>query len=152
MLLTAAAAQADEFGGEGSYLTISGIAGIDVDSGDGYEDDGGGFSARAGGYITPNVVLEVQYDFVSDVGSLVTTNVKLVWGTSRFQPFLDSGIGFGSIDHSGVHGIWRAGGGVDVFLNDSWKLTADASFVDTLNGGEPLRHVVVGLGLGYQFF
>jgi hypothetical protein len=48
-------------------------------------------------------------------------------------------------------GAWRVGGGVDFFINESWKLIADATYTKAMGSGN-LEDVIVGLGFGYHFY
>jgi hypothetical protein len=150
LLLAPLAAQADEYPGEGAYLVLSGIGGISTK--DARSDlSSGGLGVRAGGFAFPYFAFEMQYDWVNDLAHLLTINVRGQPLTGRIQPFAAVGVGFTSLANRDLYGIWRAGGGVDFYLNDSWKLTADTSYVTTMLDGTVLRHVVVGLGVGMVF-
>lgn len=162
LLLTAGSAVAqdyDEYGGDGSYFHFGFSGGLQVDDRSGAtppaqtkNDFLPGLGARVGGFATPHFAFEVAWDWgEGDVGYNVGSfNMRVLPFTGRLQPFVSAGFGFSVTDD--VNPIWRAGGGLEYYLNDVWKIVLDGIYTKDIPSDGPLDVVTFGAMIGYHFY
>jgi opacity protein-like surface antigen len=133
----------------------------------------GGFNGRVGS-ATRYLALELQFEYLptfeaSAAGLPVaewsmfamTGNAKIQLPLGRFQPYLMVGGGmarastsFGitpGLDGSSYSGVFRGGGGVNVYVTEHIALAADATYVLPFDDNDGLDYVSIGLGAFYKF-
>jgi hypothetical protein len=140
----------EEYPGEGGYFVISGVGAIDTKDAGG-DWTSGGLGARVGGFAIPYMAFEMQYDWAHEVAHILTVNMRGQPFTGPIQPYAVLGFGFTSLEPGDLWGVWRAGGGVDFYINETYKVVLDASYVTTFTDNTDLRHVILGLGMGMVF-
>ena len=123
-------------------------------------------AARLGARITPHFALEAHYEWMDDFETSIdgievaetrtqamTGDVKGYLSTGRVQPYLSVGLGFLSaksddpvttFQKTDTDFAARFGGGVDFYLNESFGLSIDSSYVVPTGDVEDLLLAVDG--------
>ncbi len=157
----------DSFVREAGYLAISGVGAFEQ-IGKSLErevnpSDGGGLSVRAGYRMFRYASIEVEGEWVYELGSglknpyNITCNLRFYYPMGpqdRIQPYALGGIGVSVPNVNGdnhVTGGWRAGVGVDYYINEHWSVGPSASWVSTVSNDPALAYVSVQLGVQYLF-
>jgi hypothetical protein len=152
MLTLDGALAEDDYGGEGSYAAIVGLGALDLGDTSSADEDSGGIGLRVGTFLSPNLALEVNWDWVEGVAHLATYDARVYMLTGRLQPFATIGIGISAVPHERLTGVWRGGAGADYFVSDSWKLTLEAVYAHGFKASGEVRHAIFGVGFGYHFY
>jgi hypothetical protein len=132
-----------EIYGSGGYWWINGT--------DGGDDGSGGVGVTLGGHLTPNVAMDVTYEYQSySDTSLASYSLKYVFRTEeRIQPYVKAGFGImgGRPNHAFLF-MGRFDGGVSYFINEQVALRAGASYAVAKHSNQVL---LGNLGLVYYF-
>ncbi len=126
----------------GGYFKINGT--------DGGDDGSGGVGLAVGGHITPNVAMDVTYEFQSySKTSLASYAVKYVFLTDRVQPFVKAGFGVmaGRPNHAFLF-MGRFDAGVNFFLTEQVALRGAAGYAVAKHSNNLL---LANLGIVYYF-
>lgn len=151
---------------EDQLTDIPGVDDVEV-------DPSFGLAGRLGARITPHLALEAHYEWMEDFETSVdgveiaetrtqalTGDLKGYLATGRVQPYLSAGLGFLSaksddpvttFQKTDTDFAARFGGGVDFYLNESFGLSIDSSYVVPTGDVEDLDYVSVGAGVFFRF-
>ena len=157
----------DSFVREAGYLAIAGVGAIEH-IGSSLEREvsaknGGGLSVRGGFRMFRYAAIEVQGEWVESLGSglknpyNITCNLRFYYPLGpqdRIQPYALGGIGVNVPNVNGkneVTGGWRAGVGVDFYINEHWSVGPSASWVSTVSNDPALAYISLQLGVQYLF-
>ena len=157
----------DSFVREAGYLAISGVGALEQVGSSLKEHvdpkNGAGLSVRAGYRMFRHASIEVEGEWVHDLGSglknpyNITCNLRFYYPVGpqdRIQPYALAGIGVSVPNVNGkneVTGGWRAGIGVDYYINEHWSGGPSAAWVSTVSNDPALAYVSVQLGVQYLF-
>lgn len=161
-----------DFAREGLYLGARGIYALEDWSDDESHraENTDGVGITLGYRMSPFVALEADFEWTRDYihpderdVMLFNTSVrgKVYPLQGRFQPFAMGGIGIvatsvsnrGGQKPKGDQADWafRAGGGMDMHINNNWFVTAEASYVAMVGNVQHLNYAAFGLGITYRF-
>jgi opacity protein-like surface antigen len=156
---------------EAGYLGISGTyarqdlsdsnsRGLDV-------GDSGGLSARMGFRMARYAALEVEGEWLHDLGSgisnpwNITGNIKAIYPfgpQDRIQPYVLGGAGVmsgrvirGSLSTVETDGVYKLGGGIDFFITRHWVAEAAAVWTNGMSRSPGFTHIAVKAGISYVF-
>ena len=152
---------------EAGYLAISGVGALEQVGSSLKENvnpkNGAGLSVRGGYRMFRYASIEVEGEWVHDLGSglknpyNITCNLRFYYPVGpqdRIQPYALGGIGVSVPNVNGkneVTGGWRAGIGVDYYINEHWSVGPSAAWVSTVSNDPALAYVSVQLGVQYLF-
>jgi opacity protein-like surface antigen len=131
-----------ELYGSGGYWWINGT--------DGGDDGSGGVGLTLGGHFTPNIAMDVTYEYQSySDTSLASYSLKYVFLTDRIQPYVKVGAGImgGRPNHAFLF-MGRFDAGVTYFLNEQLALRGGASLALAKHSNQTL---LGSLGVVYYF-
>ena len=159
--------EGDSFVREAAYLAISGVGALEQVGGSLKDQvnpsNGGGFSVRGGFRMFRYASIEVEGEWVHDLGSglknpyNMTCNLRFYYPfgpQDRIQPYALGGIGVNVPNVNGknkVTGGWRAGVGIDYYINEHWSIGPSASWVSTVSNDPALAYISLQLGVQYLF-
>lgn len=157
----------ESFVRQAPYLGISGVGAIEevgstlraqVNA-----KNGGGVSVRGGYRMFRYASIEVEGEWIRELGKglqnpyIITANLRFYYPLGpqdRIQPYAMGGIGVSVPNVNGkneVTGGWRAGLGVDFYIDEHWSIGSSAAWVSTTNLDPALNYISLQLGVQYLF-